>query len=71
MNFRWVMDIIYNPLKTSLLRDAEEAGRIVLPGIGMFVHQGAEQIRIWTGMDPPRAFMREIVLEKLRERDGN
>ena len=71
VNFRWVMDIIYNPLKTSLLRDAEEAGRIVLPGIGMFVHQGAEQIRIWTGMDPPRAFMREIVLEKLRERDGN
>ncbi len=70
-NYRWVMDTIYNPLKTSLLRNAEEAGRIVLPGIGMFVHQGAEQIKIWTGMDPPREFMREIVLEKLRERNGN
>ena len=71
VNFRWVMDIIYNPLKTRLLRDAEKAGCIALPGIGMFVHQGAEQIKIWTGIDPPRAFMRKIVLEKLRERDGN
>ncbi len=71
VNFRWVMDIIYNPLRTRLLRDAEEVGCITLPGIGMFVHQGAEQIKIWTGIDPPRAFMRKIVLEKLRERDGN
>ena len=71
VNFSWVMDIIYNPLKTKLLRDAEEAGCTVLPGVGMFVHQGAEQIKIWTGMDPPRAFMKKIVLEKLRESYGN
>jgi shikimate dehydrogenase len=71
VNFRWVMDIIYNPLKTRLLRDAKEAGCIVLNGVGMFVHQGAEQIRIWTGMEPPRAFMKGIVLERLKERDGN
>ena len=71
MNFRWVMDIIYNPLKTKLLRDAKEAGCIALTGVGMFVHQGAEQIRIWTGMDPPRAFMKGIVLERLKERNGN
>jgi len=71
VNFRWVMDIIYNPLKTRLLRDAKEAGCIVLNGVGMFVHQGAEQIKIWTGMEPPRAFMKGIVLERLKERDGN
>jgi shikimate dehydrogenase len=71
VNFRCVMDIIYNPLRTKLLRDAQEAGCIVLSGVGMFVHQGAEQIKIWTGMEPPRAFMRGIVLEKLKERDGN
>ncbi len=70
-NFKWVMDIIYNPLKTKLLRDAEEAGCIPLSGLGMFVHQGAEQIRIWTGMEPPRTFMRGIVLKRLEERDGN
>jgi shikimate dehydrogenase len=71
VHFRWVMDIIYNPLKTKLLRDAEEAGCMVLSGAGMFVHQGAEQIKIWKGVEPPRAFMKQIVLERLKERDGN
>jgi len=71
VNFRWVMDIIYNPLETKLLRDAKEAGCIALTGVGMFVHQGAEQIKIWTGREPPRAFMKGIVLERLKERDGN
>ena len=71
VNFRWVMDIIYNPLETKLLGDAAEAGCIVLSGVGMFVHQGAEQIRIWKGVEPPRAFMKQIILEKLKERDGN
>ncbi len=70
-NFRWVMDCIYNPLRTQLLHDAEEAGCRTLDGVGMFVHQGAEQIKIWTGMEPPREFMYQIVLEKLGEHDGN
>ena len=71
VNFRWVMDLIYNPLKTKLLRDAEEAGCMVLTGVGMFVHQGAEQIKIWKGVEPPRAFMKQIVLERLKKGDGN
>jgi shikimate dehydrogenase len=70
-NFTWVMDCIYNPLKTQLLKDAEEVGCRTLDGVGMFVHQGAEQIKIWTGMEPPRELMKQIVLEKLREDDGN
>jgi shikimate dehydrogenase len=70
-NFRWVMDCIYNPLKTQLLQDAEEGGCATLNGVGMFVHQGAEQIKIWTGMEPPREFMKKIVLEKLRADEGN
>jgi shikimate dehydrogenase len=70
-NFRWVMDCIYNPLKTQLLQDAEEAGCTTLNGVGMFVHQGAEQIKLWTGKEPPRDFMKRIVLEKLSEDEGN
>jgi len=69
VHFRWVMDIIYNPLMTKLLRDAEEVGCTVLSGVGMFVHQGAEQIKIWTGVEPPRSFMKQVVLERLKERD--
>lgn len=67
-NFEWVMDIIYTPLETKLLREAREAGCNTLSGLGMFVHQGAEQLRIWTAMDPPRAFMMEIVRERLTKK---
>lgn len=64
-NFRWVMDVIYNPLQTRLLREAEKAGCGLLSGLDMFVHQGAEQIKLWTGQEPPRALMREVVKSHL------
>jgi shikimate dehydrogenase len=70
-NFPWVMDCIYNPLKTQLLRDAEGTGCTPINGVGMFVHQGAEQITIWTGKEPPREFMRQVVLQELGVQDGN
>lgn len=69
--FRWVMDCIYNPLKTQLLKDAEEAGSTVINGLGMFVHQGAEQLRIWTGKEPPIEIMREVVLAELEKDHGD
>ena len=69
--FPWVMDCIYNPLKTQLLKDAEEAGCFVINGLRMFVHQGAEQIRIWTGKEPPVELMREVVLARLKEANGD
>jgi len=71
VRFPFVMDMIYNPVKTRLLREAEAAGSAVRPGIGMFVHQGAEQILLWTGKEPPREFMEQTVLERLRENGGD
>ena len=65
-HFSHVMDVIYNPLRTKLLRDAEGAGCTILSGLDMFVHQGAEQIKMWTGMEPPRKFMKQVVLERLK-----
>jgi shikimate dehydrogenase len=65
LNYRWVMDVIYNPLTTKLLKDAAEAGCISIPGLGMFVHQGAEQIKLWTGQEPPRELMKQVVMERL------
>ena len=70
-HFGHVMDVIYNPLRTKLLRNAEKAGCTVLSGLDMFVHQGAEQIKIWTGMEPPRDLMKEVVLQKLKSGDKN
>ncbi len=70
-NFRWVMDVIYNPLQTRLLREAESAGCVALSGLDMFVHQGAEQIRLWTGQEPPRTLMREVVRNHLLQLSMN
>ena len=57
------------PHGTRLLREAEAAGRAVRSGVGMFVHQGAEQIRLWTGQEPPREEMRRVVVERLGNHD--
>ena len=64
--FEWVMDTIYNPLETRLLKDAAQAGRRTIPGAAMFVHQGAQQIRIWTGLHSPTQVMERVILERLR-----
>jgi shikimate dehydrogenase len=69
-NFAWVMDIIYNPLKTKLLHDAEESGCSTISGLSMFVHQGAEQLKIWMNVQPPRDFMKKVVLGKLSNEGG-
>ena len=67
--FGHVMDMIYNPPLTRLLREAQAAGCAVRSGVGMFVHQGAEQIRLWTGKEPPREEMRRVVMERLGHHD--
>jgi shikimate dehydrogenase len=60
-----VFDIVYNPLQTKLLRQAELAGAKPIGGVAMLVHQGAEAFRIWTGQKPPVEVMRKAVLEDL------
>jgi shikimate dehydrogenase len=58
-----VVDLIYKPERTVLLNDAERAGARVANGLGMLIHQAAEQIRIWSGKDAPVALMRSAVGE--------
>lgn len=60
-----VMDIIYNPLKTRLLKAAEKSGSVTVDGLEMFVGQGALQFELWTGKKAPLKIMRETVLEHL------
>jgi shikimate dehydrogenase len=60
-----VMDIVYNPLKTKLLVDAEERGLKIVPGVEMFVNQAIVQFELWTGKTAPRAVMRDVVLQHL------
>jgi len=62
-----VMDIIYNPLETRLLKAARRAGCRTIDGLAMFVNQGARQFEWWTGREAPVNLMRQVVMEKLRE----
>jgi shikimate dehydrogenase len=62
-----VMDLVYNPIETRLLREAKAAGCRTVDGVGMLVHQGAESLRIWLGREPPADAMREAVLDALKK----
>jgi shikimate dehydrogenase len=44
-----VMDIVYKPLRTRLLLEAEEQGCVTVDGLEMLARQGAAQVQIWTG----------------------
>ncbi len=63
--FSLVMDIVYAPLETRLLREAAAAGCDVIDGLAMLQYQGAVQFRIWTGVRPPVDVMRRALLERL------
>jgi shikimate dehydrogenase len=65
--FKYVMDVIYNPLTTKLLADAEKRGCHIFSGLDMFVNQGAEQFRLWTGKEPPHSLMKKVILERLTQ----
>lgn len=60
-----VMDIVYNPLKTKLLADAEAQGLKTVSGVEMFVNQAVFQFELWTGKKAPHAVMRDAVLQHL------
>jgi shikimate dehydrogenase len=53
-----VADVIANPPRTRLIRDAEARGCIVLDGLGMLVNQGVIGFRHWTGVEPEPTVMR-------------
>lgn len=63
-----VFDIIYNPLKTRLLREAEKKGARVISGVEMLVRQGAAAFELWTGQKAPLEVMREAATRQLSEK---
>ncbi|MCP5551862.1 MAG: hypothetical protein H7A53_13330 [Akkermansiaceae bacterium] len=53
-----VADVIPNPPRTSLVREATERGCRVIDGLGMLVAQGVIGVEYWTGQSPDPAVMR-------------
>ncbi len=55
-------DLVYNPIETRFLREAQAAGCKNIGGLQMLVAQAAAQFELWTGTDAPLAAMREAAL---------
>lgn len=70
-----VYDLVYNPFVTRLMREAESIGVTRIGGLSMLIAQGAEQFKLWTGIDAPVDVMTKAALtrfegETLRKEDG-
>ncbi len=65
-----VMDLIYRPRKTELLKMAERRGMATVSGVEMFLAQGAAQWEIWTGKRAPEPVMRKAVVGALKAEEG-
>lgn len=70
--FEWLegricYDIVYNPLQTKFLRQAEEAGATTIGGLEMLIHQAAESFKLWTG----HLFPIKLVSNRLHEELGD
>lgn len=65
LNYRYVFDMVYNPLETRLMREGRVRAKVI-SGLEMFIEQAARQFELWTGQPAPRELMRKIVLEKLQ-----
>lgn len=59
-----VMDIVYNPLETRLLREAKAAGCRTIPGVDMFLYQAIAQFELWTGQAAPADVMRAVLVSR-------
>lgn len=62
-----VLDLVYTPRETTVLRKAREHGLKTVDGTGMLVHQGAAAFELWTGQPAPVETMRKALLASLRE----
>ena len=60
-----VFDMVYRPLKTRLIRDAETRGCRTILGVEMLLNQAALQFEAWTGVAAPRAVMRDALIGAL------
>jgi shikimate dehydrogenase len=56
-----VMDIVYNPRDTQLLKHAKAAGCRTIPGFEMFLHQAVAQFELWTDQVAPVDVMRAVL----------
>jgi len=65
--FSLVMDIVYRPLLTRLLREAQAHGARIIDGLQMLIHQATAQFELWTGREAPLETMTQAAYAALEE----
>jgi shikimate dehydrogenase len=65
-----VMDIVYRPLRTRLLQEAQERGCKTIDGLEMLAYQGAAQLEIWIGQSPDGEQIKSDLRQSLEEEHG-
>ena len=60
-----VYDIVYNPVKTVLIQEAQKRGLQTIGGLDMLIYQAERAIQIWTGKTPDTKIMKIAALEAL------
>jgi shikimate dehydrogenase len=65
-----VFDIVYNPLKTKLLKQAAAVGAKTISGIDMLAWQGALAFEKWTGQKAPIELMRQEAVKMLEQHEN-
>jgi shikimate dehydrogenase len=68
--FQVVMDIVYSPIETRLLREASERGCKTVKGIKMLLYQGIAQFELWTGETAPISVMESALKASIGVQDG-
>src|SRR5260221_501353 len=63
-----VFDMVYEPLETPLLRDADKAGCETIDGLQMLLAQAAGQFEAWTGQEAPDEAMKSAALVAIQHR---
>lgn len=69
IRYRYVFDMVYNPLETRLLQAARSRATVI-SGLEMFLGQAARQFELWTGQQAPLQLMREVALARLEGPGG-
>jgi len=60
-----VFDAVYNPMRTLMIRQAEEANAKTVTGVEMFVRQAAAQFEAWTHLPAPIERMKRVLKDRL------
>ena len=61
--YRVIMDIVYAPLQTQLLKDGAAHGCTCINGLEMLLYQGVAQFELWTGLEAPVEVMRKAMFD--------